>query len=61
MANGRISAKQVMVDDDKIGFGGPLAHATVIAAAVALGTLSWVLVERPALRRKRSTIHRVGD
>jgi hypothetical protein len=43
-----------------VGFVGLPAVGFVAAAAGALGTASWVLVERPALRRKRSTIHRVG-
>jgi peptidoglycan/LPS O-acetylase OafA/YrhL len=43
-----------------VGFVGFPAIGFVAAAAGVLGTASWLLVERPALRRKRSTIHRVG-
>jgi peptidoglycan/LPS O-acetylase OafA/YrhL len=40
-----------------LGFGGRGAVIAVMGAAALLGTLSWFLVERPALRRKRSSIH----
>jgi peptidoglycan/LPS O-acetylase OafA/YrhL len=43
-----------------VGFTGFPAVGLVAAAAGVLGAASWILVERPALRRKRSTIHRVS-